>query len=186
MMASVEPTAIWKAARVVGRRRPVRSSSSGSSTPASATSSASNSRGAGRGGGVVGFVLGAVQREPQAQDGAGGLADAAEHVLDGDRGARQVVLVAVAEQAVAYVGDGRAGVVGGATGDQHVQGVEVAAQGDGRGVLGRHLVLRRGGQRRLGQVQGQGVGALGGARVEQQDAQPLGGDLGVGDAALEQ
>ncbi len=142
--------------------------------------------GAGRGGGVVGFVLGAVQCEPEAQYGACGLTDAAEDVLDGDRGARQVVLVAVAEQPVAYVGDGRARLVGRAPGHQHVQGVQVAAQCDGRGVLGRHLVLRRGGQGGLGQVQGEGVGTLGGARVEQQDAQPFGGDLGVGDAALEQ
>ena len=50
------------------------------------------------------------ERDPQPQHRAGGLADAAEDVLDGGRGARQVLLVAVAEQPVAHMGQRRAPV----------------------------------------------------------------------------
>lgn len=133
--------------------------------------------------GVVGLVLRSVEGDPQTHDRARRLADPAEDVLHGCGAARQVVLVAVGEQPVAYVRERRPAAARHGAGDEHVQGVEVAAQGRGRVAVGVQA-LRRFRYRCVRQVQGEGVGPFGAAGVEQQDAEPFGRDLGVGDPAL--
>lgn len=186
MIARTDPTETWKAARVVGRCRPVRSSSAGfSDEEARAMSSASNSsrdRVVMRR--VVGLVLGPVQRQPQTQDGPSRLTDATEGVLD-PAGAGKLLLVPVTEQPVAYVRDGCPPVARRGPVHQEVQRLEIPAQGYGRVVLGRPPVPgeRHGSMR---QMQSEGVRTLGAPCVEQQHAEPFRGDLGVRDASLQQ
>ena len=141
--------------------------------------------GAGRLGGVVGLVLRPVERQAQTEHRAGRLADGAEALLHGQGGARQVLVLAVGQQPVAQYGDRGAAVVRG-PGHQHLEGPQVGAEPAGH-VVPRGPALRGGGQRRrVRQVQGEGVGAVVGVGLEQQHAEALGGDLRVGDAALQQ
>lgn len=82
------------------------------------------------------------------------------------------------------MGDGGAAAVLGQAGDEQLEGAHLLAQGADGLVLVAEAAHRRG-QRGVRQVQGEGVGVAAAAGVEQQDAEPLGGDLGVHDAALE-
>lgn len=101
------------------------------------------------------------------------------------RGRGKLVLVPVTEQPVAQVSDRCAPVARRGPVHQEMQRLEIPAQGDGRVVLGRPPVP---GERhgRVRQMEGEGVRTLGAPGVEQQHAEPLRGDLGVRDAALQQ
>ena len=129
----------------------------------------------------------AARRAPSAaQHRARRLADAPEDVLHGRRRLRQVLLLPVAEQPVAHL---RPAPVPVPTRRRAAAPAAAAPadRGAGCAVASSRAGSRRGrGQRRARQVQGQGVGPLGAAGGEQQQPQPLGGDLGVGDPALHQ